>query len=64
MREPNSVLGRMFDIDSPLAPAAIDKVFVIHQKLGVGTLYLIEGVGKVGWLLQNQWSDFHPTLEK
>ena len=51
MREPNSVLGRMFDIDSPLAPAAIDKVFVIHQKLGVGTLYLIEGVGKVGWLL-------------
>ena len=39
MREPNSVLGRMFDIDSPLAPAAIDKVFV---KL-VGHFILLRG---------------------
>ena len=28
MREPNSLLGRMFDIDSPLTPAAKDKVFL------------------------------------
>ncbi len=61
MREPNSVLGRMFDVDSPLAPAAIDKVF--HCNVG-WTLYLIGGVGKLGWSLQNQWSDFHPTLDK